>query len=104
MRLGNQLRTIAVQPSVDATYLLHQCGHYLTQIAAPLGIMAVALFLRVYRLEELGWVPDTYERLFDAQRLASGEFPASEIYLPGVSVVLAPFFLIFSDSLPRCTR
>ena len=64
-----------------------------------LGVLGLALFLRVYALEMAAWVPDSYDRLADAGRLASGRLPESTIYPPGVSVMMAPFFAVLPDSL-----
>src|SRR5688572_6960499 len=47
----------------------------------------------------VAWVPDSYDRLADAGRLASGRLPESTIYPPGVSVIMAPFFAVLPDSL-----
>lgn len=99
MRLDTPFPLPAAESASETEQVTHKLWVGLKACAIPLSLMALALFLRIYRLEELGWVPDTYERLFDAQRLASGELPASDIYPPGASVVMAPFFLIFSDSL-----
>ena len=99
MRLDTPFPLSAAESASETEQVTHKLWVGLKACAIPLSLMALALFLRIYRLEELGWVPDTYERLFDAQRLASGELPASDIYPPGASVVMAPFFLIFSDSL-----
>ncbi len=64
-----------------------------------LGIGWLALFLRLYRLEVMGWAPDTYERLFDAQAMLSGSAPDSVLYPPGASLLLVPFFAFLPDTL-----
>jgi hypothetical protein len=84
---------------VRTDHLRDQAWIYTKAWAIPLTLTLLALLLRLYRLEELGTVPDTYERLFDARRIAHGEFPSSIIYPPGFSVVIALLFLIFPDSL-----
>jgi len=70
-----------------------------TDLALLIGIVLLALFLRVYALDIVAWVPDSYDRLGDAGRLASGRLPQSTIYPPGVGVMMAPFFAVLPDSL-----
>lgn len=72
---------------------------YAKAIALPLALVALALFLRIYRLEVVAWVPDSYERLFDARLIAAGELPQSTIYPPGVALIMAPLFWFLPDTL-----
>src|SRR5687767_10920466 len=51
-------------------------------LALLMGVVLLALFLRVYALNMVAWVPDSYDRLGDAGRLASGRLPQSTIYPP----------------------
>jgi 4-amino-4-deoxy-L-arabinose transferase-like glycosyltransferase len=67
--------------------------------AAPVLVVCLAAFLRLYRLELQAWTPDTYEQMFAASRLIGGEFPLSRLYPPGIAVTLAPAYLIFPDTL-----
>jgi len=69
------------------------------QVAGPVLIASLAIFLRVYRLELQAWTPDTYEQMSAASRLIAGDFPLSRLYPPGVAVTLAPAFLLFPDGL-----
>jgi hypothetical protein len=68
-------------------------------IAIPLAIVALALFLRTWRLEVQGWTPDTYEQLDATKRLIAGEFPVSYLYPPGVAITMAPFLQVLPATL-----
>lgn len=65
----------------------------------PLALLLVALGLRIYRLEAMAWVPDTYERLEDTRRILAGQLPHSTLYPPGVSVLMALPAAVFGASL-----
>jgi hypothetical protein len=70
-----------------------------SRVALPVSLLSLALFLRVYNFELLTWIPDSYERLSDAQRIAAGELPQSKMYGPGAALVFAPAFLVFPPTL-----
>lgn len=67
----------------------------LRSLAPLLILLAIAIFMRTYRMEISGWLPDTYDRLIDAERLAHGKLPISQVAPPGAAIILAPAFLIF---------
>jgi len=64
-----------------------------------LAVLGLALFLRLYQFELTGWVPDSYDRLYDARTLLSGNAPQSLIYPPGASLILVPFFAVLPETL-----
>jgi hypothetical protein len=68
-------------------------------IGVPVAIVALALFLRTWRLELVGWTPDTYEQLAAAKRLAAGDFPLSHIYPPGIAITMVPFLQVLPATL-----
>ena len=59
----------------------------------------VALALRALNHQVMGWSPDTYDRLFDARAIVSGELPSSPVYPPGAAVLIAPLFAFLPDTL-----
>src|SRR5689334_12839092 len=67
--------------------------------AALCLLFLLALFLRLYRLDIGAWVPDSYDRLTDAVRMAHGHLPRSRIYPPGVALILMPAVALFPASL-----
>jgi hypothetical protein len=67
--------------------------------AVPLGILALALFLRTWRFELHGWTPDTYEQLDATKRLLAGDSPLSRLYPPGIAITMAPALLILPATL-----
>lgn len=58
-------------------------------VAIPAGIVLLALFLRIYRLEIISVNFDTYEQLTATKRLLSGDFPISRIYPSGIAAIMA---------------
>ncbi|MEX0750643.1 MAG: glycosyltransferase family 39 protein [Dehalococcoidia bacterium] len=70
----------------------------ITAVTLAAGFVA-AVFVRTWRLTPHARIPDTYEHMSATRRLLSGEFPLSDLYPPGVALVLAPFFAIFPDTV-----
>jgi hypothetical protein len=61
--------------------------------------LGIALFARLYNFALFSWVPDSYERLESVERLLAGDFPLSDIYPPGATLVLAPFLAVLPDTI-----
>lgn len=64
-------------------------------------VVAVAVFLRLYRLGDqfITYYPDTYEQMAATSRLLSGQFPPFDTYSPGVALFLAPVFAVAPPTL-----
>src|SRR5687767_9624011 len=63
-----------------------------------LVLLALGLFLRLYNFEVVAWIPDSYDRLADATRLANGQLPQSRLYPPAISLLMAPLFTVLPNS------
>lgn len=68
---------------------------------APLApVVALALFLRLYRLDGfVTYYPDSYAQLRAVENALNGTFPVAFLYPPGVALFLAPVFAVFPDAL-----
>lgn len=103
--LGREANVMCAPAYVDRLHaLIRGCvprpsGTHFRDLTLIIALILLALFVRVYRLELLGWVPDTYDRVVDARGVSEGRFPQSRLYLPGMSLLLAPLAAVFPNSL-----
>jgi hypothetical protein len=67
--------------------------------SAIAGILVLALFLRLYGFQLMGWMPDNYEQMLATRRLVNLEFPLSRIYAPGIAIIMAPLYLVLPQTL-----
>jgi len=64
------------------------------------SIAGAAVFVRTWRLAPHARIPDTYEQIAATNRLLDGDLPLSNLYPPGVALVLAPFFAVLPNTVP----
>jgi len=64
------------------------------------AVVALALALRLYHLDGLvTYYPDSYAQLRAVDNVLSARFPVSYLYPPGISLVLAPLFIVLPNTL-----
>src|SRR4051794_24067285 len=88
-----------IVPAVPLQFSLLRGGAWLGVAWLPLTLTLVALVLRAYRLSIIGWVPDNYEQLRATERLLRLELPLSNLYSPGIALIMAPFVALFPDDI-----
>lgn len=102
------MRTPLVLPKGPAVAVLEPPGAQrlassvarLLPSASLAAILAMALFLRLFRLNGfITFYPDTYGQMRAADNLVLGHIPITYLYPPGVALILAPFFALFPRDL-----